>query len=147
MRRNVVAAGMCVAAAVAVAGSAVQAAAASARRAGSHVGAGVRPRDPAAFVPGLAGVITGVVLGASGRPLAGTCITATLEAGTAAGVGPVGAAGSMTARTSAGGRYFFGGLTPGRYSLRYHACAHPGWLAARPARPWSLAASLSGSCP
>jgi len=77
-------------------------------------------------VPSPGGVITGVVVAASGRPLVGACVTATLEAGVAAGAGPAGAAGSMTARTSAGGRYFFGGLKAGRYSLRYHACAHQG---------------------
>jgi hypothetical protein len=127
MRPNLIAVGMCVAAAVALAGSTVQAAAAPAGQAGSHAN-GVRPRGHAASVPSPGGVITGVVLGASGRPLAGACVTATLEAGVAAGVSPAGAARNMKARTFAGGRYFFGGLKAGRYSLRYHTCAHQGGL-------------------
>jgi carboxypeptidase family protein len=127
MRRNLMTAGMCVAAVAAVAGSAVQAFAAPASRAGSHANIGVRPPGNAASVPSPGGVIAGVVLGASGRPLAGACVTATLAADVAAGAGPGSAALSMTTRTSAGGRYFFGGLRAGHYSLRYHACGHRGW--------------------
>src|SRR5215831_3340699 len=123
MRRSVIAVGICGAV---IAGSAVQAATASAGHASSHANVGVRPTGHAAPLPSPGGVIAGVVLGASGRPMTGACVTATLEAGVAAGAGPVGSVRSMTARTFAGGRYFFGGLKAGRYSLRYHACAHHG---------------------
>lgn len=122
MRSKVVAVSVCVVAALAVASSAVQAAA-SAGRAGSRASVGVRAAGPESSVRGDTGLITGVLLGPSGRPMAGACVTVTLEAGMPAGASPAGAARSVTARTSAGGRYFFGGLTAGPYWLRYHACA------------------------
>jgi len=61
------------------------------------------------FAVELAGTISGAVTGGSPSP-------APRQGASTAG--------TVMARTSAGGRYFFGGLTAGRYLLRYHACAH-----------------------
>jgi protocatechuate 3,4-dioxygenase beta subunit len=122
MRRSVFAVCVCIAAMVAVAGPAVQATAQSGR-AGSHVSADGQAAGPASRRD-QTGLITGVLLGPYGRPVPGACVTATLEAGRAAKASWAGTAGTVMARTSAGGRYFFGGLTAGRYLLRYHACAH-----------------------
>jgi Carboxypeptidase regulatory-like domain len=69
----------------------------------------------------LVGTLTGVVVGADGRPLVGACVTA------------IGAPGRATTMTRADGRYVLGGLRHGRYLLRYAACAseqQPSWHAA-----------------
>lgn len=57
------------------------------------------------------GTLTGVVVGADGRPLVGACVTA------------IGAPGRATTNTRADGRYVLTGLRRGRYLLRYAACA------------------------
>jgi protocatechuate 3,4-dioxygenase beta subunit len=56
------------------------------------------------------GTLTGVVVGADGRPLTGACVTAT------------GAAGNAMTMTRADGRYVLAGLRPGRYTIRYTGC-------------------------
>lgn len=60
------------------------------------------------------GSITGVVSGTGAAPLEGVCVTA---------VGPSGGGLGMTRQD---GRFLISGLRPGRYSLRYRDCGHPG---------------------
>lgn len=60
------------------------------------------------------GVLTGVVHGAHGEPLSGTCVTATS------------ATRAVMALTNSVGRYTLSGLQPGRYALSYRDCARPG---------------------
>jgi hypothetical protein len=122
MRSKVVVASMSMVVVVAVASSAVQAAA-SAGRGGSPASAGVRAVGSEPSARGDTGLITGVLLGPSGRPMTNACVTATFEGRMAAGASPASAVHSATAMTSIGGRYFFGGLKAGRYSLRYRSCA------------------------
>src|SRR5712692_1802820 len=107
-----VAVGVGLAAALTIAGSAAPVAAAQANGR-SHAGAGAARRV-------ATGMITGVVLGAAGRPLAGVCVSATrqvIASESAAGVAGVPTA--ATARTSARGEYFIAGLSPGGYSLSF----------------------------
>lgn len=67
-----------------------------------------------AALRGEAGVITGVVDGAGGRPLTGVCVVAS------------GPGGSAAAMTRSDGRYSLGGLRPGGYTLHYSACGAGG---------------------
>jgi hypothetical protein len=60
------------------------------------------------------GALTGVVDRPGGTPLSGVCVDAT------------GPSGSVLALSRPGGRYVLTGLKPGRYLLRYRACAAPG---------------------
>ncbi len=57
------------------------------------------------------GVLTGIVRGLDGRPVAGACITAT------------GPSGPVLARSRANGRYLLPGLRSGRYSVSISNCA------------------------
>jgi hypothetical protein len=57
--------------------------------------------------------ITGTVIGQSGRPIPGACVTAT---------GPTGA---ETETVPASGRFVLNGLRPGPYTLEYRDCAAP----------------------
>jgi hypothetical protein len=75
-----------------------------------------------------AGVITGVVDGARGRPLTGACVVAT------------GPGGSVLAVTLSDGRYSLGGLRPGGYTLHYSACGADGQYVDQ----WSGGASWPG---
>ncbi len=79
----------------------------------SNVTAIVHPVPSAPSVRG-AGAITGVVDGAGGKPLTAACVVAS------------GPGGSVLAVTTSDGRYTLSGLLPGRYALRYSACAAPG---------------------
>ena len=72
------------------------------------------PSVPAAPSARGAGAITGVVDGAGGKPLTAACVVAS------------GPSGSVLAVTTSDGRYTLSGLQPGRYTLRYSACAAGG---------------------
>ena len=60
------------------------------------------------------GTLTGVIIGADGRPLARACVSAT------------GASGGTMTLSRASGRYVIARLRPGRYTLRYADCSSPG---------------------
>jgi hypothetical protein len=94
---------------------------------------GANPARPHPNTAGAAarndvGIMSGVVDGAGGRPLTGACVVAT------------GPGGSVLAMTQTDGRYIFGGLRPGRYTLHYSACAAGGQYVDQ----WSGGASWPG---
>src|SRR5215831_16035715 len=61
--------------------------------------------------PTAPGIVTGLVRGPAGAPLAGLCVTASGQAGHALGM------------TTKDGRYMLSGLRTGLYSLHYRDCA------------------------
>jgi Carboxypeptidase regulatory-like domain len=85
----------------------------NAQTAAAAIATGIRAADSGAAHQ-RASMLTGVVRGLGGRPLAGACITAT---------GPLG---TIVARSRTDGRYVLAGLSPGQYSLRASDCATTG---------------------
>jgi hypothetical protein len=75
---------------------------------------GPGPGQPAAPAgPAAPGIVTGLVRGPGGAPLAGVCVTAS------------GPAGRASAVTPSDGRFVLSGLRTGPYTLQYRVCAHP----------------------